>query len=49
MQGFFGGKYNEVIGKVKRGTKTLYSIRGFWDSEIYIGEGKVLIYIFNGF
>ena len=45
-KGLFGGKYNEINGKIKKGLmKTLYTINGFWDSEIYFTkDGSKVFY-----
>jgi len=32
------GKYNQISGKIKKGSSTLYGISGYWDSDIFIAK-----------
>lgn len=37
---FFGGEYNAINGKIKKGKDTLYTLNGKWDGRIDISNAK---------
>jgi len=37
---FFGGEYNAIAGKIKKGKDTVYSLSGKWDDKIFISNCK---------
>lgn len=40
QKAMFRGKYNSIVGKIKKSGKTTHSIGGFWDSVVTITDSK---------